>query len=99
LAVSRKIAGGIDRVGDAQAARLASMGVTVIDLSQVNDRSSLNHTKFADSPEMVQLIGRRLNAGDQLGTEGGNVNAARISAAEPTLKVQQTQANIISLGN
>jgi esterase/lipase superfamily enzyme len=99
LAVSRKIAGGIDRVGDSQAGRLAAMGVTVIDLSQVNDRSSLNHTKFADSPEMVQLIGRRLNAGDQLGTEGGTVDGARISAAEPTLKVQQTQANIISLGN
>jgi esterase/lipase superfamily enzyme len=99
LAVSRKIAGGIDRVGDSQASRLAAMGVTVIDLSQVSDRSSLNHTKFADSPEMVQLIGRRLNAGDQLGTEGGTVDAARISAIEPKLKVQQTQANIISLGN
>jgi esterase/lipase superfamily enzyme len=99
LAVSRKIAGGVDRVGDAQSSRLAAMGVTVIDLSRVSDRSSLNHTKFADSPEMVQLIGRRLNAGDQLGTEGASVSSERISAAAPNLKVESSQARVFNLGD
>jgi esterase/lipase superfamily enzyme len=99
LAVSRKIAGGVDRVGDAQASRLAAMGVTVIDLSRVSDRSSLNHTKFADSPEMVQLIGRRLNAGDQLGTEGASVTGERISTAAPNLKVESSQARVFNLGD
>jgi len=64
LAVSRRIAGGIDRVGDEPADELAKLGVTVIDLTKIDDTSSLNHTKFADSPEIVQLIGRRMNEGD-----------------------------------
>ena len=64
LAVSRKIAGGVDRVGDEPGDLLAELGVTVIDLSKVDDTSSLNHTKFADSPEVVQLIGQRMNEGD-----------------------------------
>jgi len=35
-----------------------------MDLSKLDDTSSLNHTKFANSPDIVQLIGRRLNEGD-----------------------------------
>lgn len=64
LAVSRRIAGGIDRVGDEPADDLAKLGVTVIDLTKIDDTSSLNHTKFADAPEIVQLIGQRMNEGD-----------------------------------
>ena len=70
LAFSKRIAGGIDRVGDASAEELADLGVTVIDLSKVDDENNLNHSKFADSPEVVKLIGTRLNAGDRLGTQG-----------------------------
>ena len=64
LAVSRRIAGGVDRVGDEDGSKLAELGVIVIDLSKVDNTSSLNHTKFAESPEIVQLIGRRMNEGD-----------------------------------
>ncbi|MEP2703395.1 MAG: alpha/beta hydrolase [Roseibium sp.] len=64
LAFSRRIAGGIDRVGDESGDELVKLGVKVIDLSKVDDTSSLNHSKFADSPEIVQLIGRRMNEGD-----------------------------------
>ncbi|MEP3342536.1 MAG: alpha/beta hydrolase [Hyphomicrobiales bacterium] len=64
LAFSRRIAGGIDRVGDESGDKLAELGVKVIDLSKVDDTSSLIHSKFADSPEIVQLIGRRMNEGD-----------------------------------
>ena len=64
LAFSRRLAGGVNRVGDDDPEDLAKLGVTVIDLSKVDDTSSLNHTKFADSPEIVRLIGRRLNEGD-----------------------------------
>ncbi|MTI42196.1 esterase/lipase superfamily enzyme [Roseibium hamelinense] len=64
LAVSRRLAGGIDRVGDERADDLARLGVTVIDLTKIDDTSSLNHTKFADAPEIVRLIGQRMNEGD-----------------------------------
>jgi len=64
LAVSRRIAGGVDRVGEEEGTELAKLGVTVIDLTKVDNTSSLNHTKFANSPELVQLIGKRMNEGD-----------------------------------
>jgi esterase/lipase superfamily enzyme len=66
LAVSRRLAGGVPRVGNDTVEDLAELGVTVIDLTNVDDTSSLNHTKFADSPEIVQLIGKRLQEGDKL---------------------------------
>jgi len=60
LGFSRRISGGVQRVGSANAAELADLGVTVIDLSQVGDSSSGTHSKFAGSPEVVQLIGNSL---------------------------------------
>ncbi len=60
LSVSKRLAGGINRVGNADAEALAELGVTVVDLSKIDDNTSLHHTKFADSPEVVQLIDRCL---------------------------------------
>lgn len=60
LSVSRRVSGGVTRVGAASAAELADLGVTVIDLSAIHDSSSGSHSKFAGSPEVVQLIGGSL---------------------------------------
>ncbi|MEW9918477.1 alpha/beta hydrolase [Marimonas sp. MJW-29] len=65
LRVSRFIAGGVPRVGAANAEELASLGVTVVDLSKVDDNRTLSHSKFAASPEIVRLIGRGLNRIDR----------------------------------
>lgn len=66
LLASSIIAGNRPRVGDyGDDADLASLGVTVVDISSVSSRWSLNHTKFAENPLMVQLLGSRLNE-DQL---------------------------------
>ena len=62
LRVSRRIAGGVPRVGAADAAELERLGVTVIDLSEIHNSSSGSHSKFAGSPEVVQLIGAGLNS-------------------------------------
>ena len=62
LSVSRRIAGGIPRVGAADAQELEKLGVTVIDLSEVGDSSSGSHNKFAGSPDVVKLIGAGLNS-------------------------------------
>jgi len=80
LAASRRIAGGVDRVGDEQPSDLEKLGVTVIDLTKIEDTSSLNHTKFADSPEIVQLLGNRLNAGDSFGTRPNLLQTAPAAA-------------------
>lgn len=52
------------RVGNIDVDRLTRLGVNVIDLSQVKDTSSIHHTKFTNSPEVVQLLGMRILAGD-----------------------------------
>lgn len=61
LLASRRIAGGVPRVGAADAEELSALGVIAIDLSQVQDSRTGSHSKFAGSPEVVQLIGRGLN--------------------------------------
>ncbi len=60
LRLSRRLSGGVERVGSADAAELSELGVTVIDLSEVDDSTSGSHSKFAGSPEVVQLIGGSL---------------------------------------
>ncbi|CTQ55321.1 putative esterase of the alpha/beta hydrolase fold protein [Roseibium album] len=85
LAISRKIAGGIDRVGDEPGSDLAKLGVTVIDLTKIKDTSSLNHTKFANSPEIVQVIGARLNEGDSFVTSNNQGLGKNLPAAAQLL--------------
>ena len=46
------------------AADLADYGVIVVDLSKVKGTDSFNHTKFADNPTMVKLLGERLREDD-----------------------------------
>ncbi|MCX7287705.1 MAG: alpha/beta hydrolase [Rhodobacterales bacterium] len=67
LRFSRRIAGGVPRVGAADARELEALGVTVIDLSQIEDSSSGSHSKFAGSPEVVKLIGAGLNSAGRFG--------------------------------
>ena len=72
LSFSRRISGGVSRVGSADAAELADLGVTVIDLSNVDDSKSGSHSKFAGSPEVVQLIGQGLNSSSRFGASSKN---------------------------
>ena len=67
LLMSRRIAGGVPRVGAADAAELERLGLTVIDLSEIADSNSGSHSKFAGSPEVVQLIGAGLNSAGRFG--------------------------------
>ena len=62
LKASRRIAGGVPRVGADDAEELETLGVTVIDLSEIDDSSTGSHTKFTGSPEVVRLIGVGLNS-------------------------------------
>lgn len=61
LRASRRIAGGVERVGSADAETLSALGFNAIDLSQIQDSRTGSHSKFAGSPEVVQLIGEGLN--------------------------------------
>jgi esterase/lipase superfamily enzyme len=83
LAASRFISGDIDRVGsidptkEPYKTKLERAGINVIDLTKVKTVDSLNHGKFAESPQIVQLIGQRLAKGQTLtGSDIGLVEGA-----------------------
>lgn len=70
LGVSRLLAGGLTRLGavdltrEDYKARLAGLsGVTVIDLSALQGGDAINHDLYAQSPQIVRLIGERLVQG------------------------------------
>jgi esterase/lipase superfamily enzyme len=69
LTVSRRISGNIDRLGqidpsvEPYRSRLEEAGITVLDLTALKGGDRLNHGKFAESPEVVRLLGNRLIAG------------------------------------
>lgn len=77
LEVSRWISGGVNRVGGVDTTSysgvLKQLGITVIDTSTVRSNDALGHNAFADSPEIIELLGKRL-AGQSL--EGGQVTLA-----------------------
>ncbi|WP_223422199.1 alpha/beta hydrolase [Tateyamaria pelophila] len=83
LRLSRRIAGGVPRVGAADVAQLERFGATVIDLGKVSDSNSGSHSKFAGSPEVVQLIGAGLNADRSFGAEGRNFTLEEVLGAAP----------------
>ncbi|SKA16397.1 alpha/beta hydrolase [Consotaella salsifontis] len=92
LGLSRRIAGGVDRLGAINPAQepyrsgLEAKGITVLDLSALKAGDSVNHTKFAESPEVVRLIGDRLIAGQKITdadiSVGERIEAATLGAAQ-----------------
>jgi esterase/lipase superfamily enzyme len=72
LAASSFITGRVSRLGaidpsaEPYRSRLEKAGITAIDLTKVKTDDGLHHGKFAESPEIVQLIGQRLMTGQTL---------------------------------
>ncbi|MET0605090.1 MAG: alpha/beta hydrolase [Beijerinckiaceae bacterium] len=72
LRVSRRVWGSVPRIGavnpemEPYRSEFLANRITVLDLTKVSTEGSLNHDKFATSPEIVRLIGGRLVAGQQI---------------------------------
>lgn len=72
LAISRRVWGNVSRLGAIDPEQspykeeLADSNIVVLDLTKVESGDRLNHGKFAESPQIVQLIGRRLSDGQAL---------------------------------
>lgn len=72
LAVSRRVWGNVARLGaidpeqEPYKKELESYDITVIDLTKIKATDDLNHSKFAESPEIVRLIGSRISSGQTL---------------------------------
>ena len=72
LAASSLITGRVARLGginpseEPYRSKLEQAGITAIDLTKVKSGDSMNHGKFAESPDIVRLIGQRLMTGQPL---------------------------------
>ncbi len=72
LAFSRRVWGAIPRLGSIDPEghpykqELEANRITVIDLTKVKAGDGLHHSKFAESPQVVQLIGARISEGQTL---------------------------------
>lgn len=72
LALSRRLWGDVARLGSIDPekppykAELAANNITAIDLTNIKAGGELHHSKFAESPQIVQLIGARLSSGQTL---------------------------------
>ncbi|WEX79073.1 alpha/beta hydrolase [Sinorhizobium numidicum] len=92
LAVSRRVWGNVSRLGAIDPEQspykeeLAANNIGVIDLTKVKAGDKLHHSKFAESPEIVQLIGTRLSTGQTLTDSrlglGDHIVAATAGAAQ-----------------
>lgn len=92
LSLSRRISGNIDRLGqinpsvEPYRSALEREGITVIDLTAMESGDSLNHGKFAESPEVVRLIGQRIVAGQTITDSdvglGDRIGAVAMGAAQ-----------------
>jgi esterase/lipase superfamily enzyme len=72
LALSRRLGGNIDRVGavnpdkEPYRSKLIEFKLVAINLTHLQAGDPTNHSKFAASPEIVRLIGKRLVEGQQV---------------------------------
>jgi esterase/lipase superfamily enzyme len=94
LAVSRRVWGNVPRLGavDPQSEpyrdEFKADGITVLDLTKLRTGDDLNHGKFAESPEVVRLIGMRL-------VEGQTITDQRIGFGERIAQVTQGAASTV----
>src|SRR5829696_2407195 len=86
LAGSRRVWGSSPRLGainpDQEPFRtqIERANVTVVDLTKLRAGDALHHGKFAESPEVVRLIGRRL-------AEGQDVSGSRIGLGDRIIQL------------
>lgn len=100
LAVSRRVWGSTARLGaidpDAEPYRtqLEKAGITVLNLTSLRTGDSLNHGKFAESPEVVQLIGSRLIEGQPITDSRSGLGEKLIQATAGTAAAVGTVAGL-----
>lgn len=101
LAVSRRVWGDVARLGaiDPEQApykkELEDNQITVIDLTKVKAGDSLNHGKFAESPEVVQLIGARISEGQTLTDSKVGLGDKILAATTSTAAAAGSAAGLI----
>lgn len=99
LAFSKSIGGNVERVGAVNPdlpqyrSKLAEYNIVVINLTKLKGGDSFNHTKFAESPEIIRLIGQRLIAGQQI--EGSDLTLGEHVTGGAVRKLNQSVTGLI----
>jgi esterase/lipase superfamily enzyme len=94
LGLSRRIAGNVDRLGaidpseEPYRSQFEAAGITIHDLTKLKTGDALHHGKFAESPEVVRLIGERLIAGQ-------TITDSRVGLGERLGAVVSGAANVV----
>ena len=88
LTLSGHLGGEIDRVGavdpdkEPYRSKLKEFNIVVINLTKLRTGDELNHSKFAESPEIIRLVGKRLIEGQEIaGRDLTLANAFRAPAS------------------
>jgi esterase/lipase superfamily enzyme len=87
LALSRWIWGSDARLGaidpnaEPYRSTLAAEHVDVFDLTDMKSEDAVNHSKFVNSPELVQIVGKRLSSGQTLSDSHESVGDDVLGAA------------------
>ncbi|MFK8253200.1 alpha/beta hydrolase [Ancylobacter terrae] len=101
LAVSRRVWGGVDRLGavdpdkEPYKSAFERGKITVVDLTKLRTGDPLNHGKFAESPEVVQMIGKRLAEGQTISDSRVGIGDKIIEATAGTAAAVGTAAGVI----
>src|SRR5690606_2566546 len=103
LQISRRISGNVDRLGqidptvEPYRTELEKAGISIIDLTALKGGDALNHGKFAESPEVVQLIGTRLLTGQAITDSnvglGDRIGAVALGTAQTVGGVASATVN------
>ena len=74
--------GAIDPKAEPYRSELAAEHVNVFDLTDIKSADAVNHDKFVKSPELVQIIGKRLASGQTLSDGHASLADQVVGAAE-----------------
>jgi len=102
LTLSKRISGNVERLGhidpstEPYRSQLEAAGITVLDLTKLKSGDPLNHGKFAESPEVVRLIGDRLIAGQAVTDSAAGLGESLGAVAIGAGTVGQAASTVIS---
>ncbi|WP_436119443.1 alpha/beta hydrolase [Phyllobacterium sp. LjRoot231] len=101
LALSRRVWGDIPRIGSIDPEQspykeeLAANKIAVIDLTKIKAGDRLHHSKFAESPQIVQLIGARISQGQTLTDSRVGLGDKLLAATTGTAAAAGSAAGLI----
>ncbi|MAW87507.1 MAG: hypothetical protein CMJ42_13375 [Phyllobacteriaceae bacterium] len=95
LQLSQALAGNKPRLGAyTDDKEIAELGVVVVDLTEAGS-SGINHTKFAQNPQLVALLGERLRGGEEFQPDRNKLGDSLLTLGVGVGSVLESTARVI----